>query len=246
MRCSTEKRLLIVATFLVATSLASPLFAQSSLLTPSSPSLAPSLRTTLAFPPGTFEPERSALRTFAAETQEWHHARTLLSPGDLRRLDLEYVRYTLQTEFVSDPFRDPFYDRTRDRVRGAYVKMYREILERQYPLDDLVDDALAYRDARRGGSGSRSAAPDEPSWRMKVSPRVAIGSNGYLGTRLSMPYTGITGLDRMSLNVRHGVFDGEWAVGLRYSAARRFLQLERVAGDDDTGDRYTATVVMRF
>ena len=182
------------------------------------------------------------LRDLTSETQEWHQVRGMLSSSDLRKLDAAYVRFTLQSQFLTSPERDPFYDRTRDAVRGGYLKLYREILERQYPLDDLVDEVIAYRQS----GGRASSAAEGPSWRLRVSPRLAVGSHGYLGARVSLPATGITRLDRLQLNVRHGVFDREWALGLRYAEGRRFFQLERVAGDDDTGERYTATVVLRF
>jgi len=183
----------------------------------------------------------------AAETLEWQHLRALMGPGDLRRLDAAYVRFNLMSQFISDPERDPFYDRTRETVRAGYMKMYREILQRQYPIDELIDDALAARAARYSG-GNRGAIADGngSTWRLKVAPRVAVGSNGYLGVRLSLPNTGIARLDHLQLNMRHGVFEPEWAVGLRYAQGPRFLQLERVTGDETTGQRYTLTVALRF
>jgi len=200
-------------------------------------------------PPRTFDLGRPPLDALDAQTAEWRYLRALMGPGDLRRLDAVYVRFNLQSQFWTDPERDPFYDRTRDTVRAGYMKMYREILQRQYPVDELVDDALAALAARRGYAGhSGRAGGDRESttWRLKVSPRVAVGSNGYLGVRLSLPNTGIDRLDHLQLNLRHGVFEQEWAVGLRYAHGPRFLQLERVAGDRKSGERYTATVALRF
>ena len=237
MRCPSTTRRFLAALLPAAALTASPLFAAEA-----------TRGLAAVHPPGTFDlrrpPAESAL---TAETQEWRQLRALVGPGDLRRLDAAYVRFNLQSQFSSDPERDPFYDRTRDAVRAGYLKMYREILERQYPVDDLLDDALAaLRSSRRRGGGAAAEGPSGPSWRLKVAPRVAVGSNGYLGVRLALPDTGIHGIDRLRLNLRHNVFDGEWALGLRYSHGPRFLQLERVAGDVETGDRYTATVALRF
>ena len=211
-----------------------------------SPAAAQDLRTVM-HPPRIFDLDTTPPPSFTTDAQEWRLARSLLSPGDLRKLDLEFVRFNLQSQFLTDPEHDPFYDRTRETVRGSYLKVYREILRRQYPLDELIEDAWANRaSARAGGGGGEPGEPDGPSWRVRVSPRVAIGSHGYLGTRLSLPYSGNRWLERMALNLRHGIRDDEWAVGLRYSQRGRFLQLERVADDPGSGDRYTLTVALRF
>src|SRR5262245_20202803 len=154
--------------------------------------------------PRTFDLDRPPLGDdLVEETQEWRHLRALMGPGDLRKLDAVYVRFNLMSQFISDPERDPFYDRARETVRAGYMKMYREILQRQYPIDELLDDALAARAARRGGgSADFAGVGDEGSrWRLKLAPRVALGSNGYLGVRLSLPNTGIARLDHLQLNM---------------------------------------------
>ena len=243
MRCPTALPLrhLCAAALTIATLCASPLRADG----PASTQELARFR----FQP-TFDLGRPPLGAeLAAETQEWRHMRALMGPGDLRRLDAAYVRFNLMSQFTTDPERDPFYDRTRETVRAGYMKMYREILERQYEIDDLLDSVRAARAARRmddGGGGGGEARGESSPWHLKVAPRVAIGSNGYLGVRLSLPNTGIARLDHLQLSMRHGVFEPEWAVGLRYAHGPRFLQLERVAGDETSGERYTLTVAMRF
>jgi hypothetical protein len=208
---------------------------------------AQSLRSAVMHPRPIFEPGTTPPPAFTTDNQEWRLVRSMLSPGDLRKLDLEFVRFNLQAQFLSDPEHDPFYDRTRETVRGSYLKVYKEILRRQYPLDELIEDAWANRASAR--IGDRAVGDDDGGkspWRVRVSPRVAIGSSGYLGTRLSLPNAGNRWLERMALNMRHGVFEDEWAVGVRYSERGRFLQLERVDGDPKSGDRYTMTVALRF
>lgn len=214
--------------------------------TPAQQTQAQNLRAAVMQPAPTFEPGTPPRPSFTSDTQEWRLVRSLLSPGDLRKLDLAFVRFNLQAQFTSNPELDPFYDRTRETVRGSYLKVYREILRRQYPLDELIEDAWANRaSARIGGRAVGDDDGDSP-WRVRFSPRVAIGSNGYLGARLSLPNVGNRRLERMALNLRHGVFEDEWAVGVRYSERGRFLQLERVDGDPKSGDRYTLTVALRF
>ncbi len=245
MRSRSLLRLFVIAALTAAVLTVSPLLAAD----PFATSATDPLFATNTRPAGTFDLGRPPLDAINAETQEWRHLRALVGPGDVRRLDAVYVRFNLQSQFWTDPERDPFYDRTRDTIRAGYLKMYREILQRQYPVDELVDDALAAIAARRGRTGRAGAAAGDGSsstWRLRVSPRVAVGSNGYLGVRLSLPNTGIERLDHVQLNLRHGVFEQEWAVGLRYAHGPRFLQLERVAGDRKSGDRYTATVALRF
>lgn len=203
------------------------------------------LRAAVMQPKPTFEPG-TPTPLFTTDAQEWHLVRSLLSPGDLRKLDLAFVRFNLQAQFAGDPELDPFYDRTRETVRGSYLKVYREILRRQYPLDELIEDAWANRASARIGGRAVGGGADASPWRVRIAPRVAIGSNGYLGARLSLPNIGNRRLERMALNLRHGVFEDEWAVGVRYSGRGRFLQLERVDGDPKSGDRYTLTVALRF
>lgn len=243
MQRSTAIHRIFAAAFVAAvlTAIASPLLAIEPAPTPEKP--------TKIRVPRTFDLDRPPIGAdLVAETQEWQHLRALMGPGDLRRLDSVYVRFNLMSQFISDPERDPFYDRTRETVRAGYMKMYREILQRQYPIDELIDDALAARAARRGsGSADFGGVGDEGSpWRLKIAPRVAVGSNGYLGVRMSLPNTGIARLDHLQLNMRHGVFEPEWALGLRYADGPRFVQLERVTGDETSGERYTLTVALRF
>ncbi len=243
MRCPTANRRILAAALAAAalTVTTSPLFAIEPAPTRERP--------TQMWVPRSFDLDRPPIADdLVAETQEWQHLRALMGPGDLRKLDVVYVRFNLMSQFISDPERDPFYDRTRETVRAGYMKMYREILQRQYPIDELIDDALAARAARRGtGSADFGGAGGEGSpWRLKIAPRVAVGSNGYLGARLSLPNTGIARLDHLQLNMRHGVFEPEWALGLRYADGPRFVQLERVTGDETSGERYTLTVALRF
>jgi hypothetical protein len=179
------------------------------------------------------------LRLFVAETRHWGHLRGMLSSGDRRKLDAGTVRFHMHSQFWTDPESDPFFDRTRDDVRAGYVKLYREMLERQLPLDDLLDEAL------RSPAGE-SAGRTGPSWRLDVAPRLAVGSHGYLGARFSLPDTGITGIDRFSVQMSRGFGGEESSMGLRYSHGPRFVQLERATGDRETGERYSATVVLRF
>lgn len=242
MRCLTATQRFVAAAFtaVVLTVIAAPLFAIE-------PAPAPEKPTHIRLPRN-YDLDRPPIANdLTEETLEWQHLRALMGPGDLRKLDAVYVRFNLMSQFLSDPERDPFYDRARETVRAGYMKMYREILQRQYPIDELIDDALAARAARRGSSFGSDAGDDGASrWRLKLAPRVALGSNGYLGARLSLPNTGIARLDHLQLNMRHGVLDPEWAVGLRYANGPRFVQLERVANDESSGERYTLTVALRF
>jgi hypothetical protein len=176
-----------------------------------------------------------------AELAQGRRLRSIVGGRAQRKLAEAHVRFDLHSQFSSDPERDPFYDRTRSAVRSGYLKLYKEMLRQQLPLDDLVERAIDSRVRTSGADGS-----DGRSWRLRVSPRVAIGKNGYLGARLSLPRTGLQKLDHMQLNVRRNTSSDEWALGVRYSDGPRFFQLERVAGDDETGMRYSATVVLRF
>jgi len=179
------------------------------------------------------------LRQVAAETRYWSHMSALLGKGDHRKLAAAQMRFQIQSAFYRDPVSDPFYDRSRDAVRDGYLKLYREIMRREY-VSEFVDEELHNRlGGDLGGENSR--------WQMRLSPRLAIGSHGYLGAHLSFPKAGYAPLTNFSLYVRHGIADdNEMALALRYQKGNRYWQLERVTGDPETGARVGASVVLRF
>jgi hypothetical protein len=178
------------------------------------------------------------LRQVAAETRYWSHMSALLGKGDHHKLAAAQMRFQIQSAFYSDPVMDPFYDRSRDAVRDGYLKLYKEIMRREY-VSDLLDEEFHQRfGGDIGGAHS--------SWRMRLSPRVAIGSHGYLGAHLSLPKAAYAPLTNFSVYVRHGISDDEMSLALRYQKGNRYWQLERVTGDPDTGKRVGASVVLRF
>ncbi len=182
-------------------------------------------------------------RQAAAEARHWNQLRRMLSPGDQRKLAVASGRYDVQSHFGSDPELDPLFDRTRETVRSSYIRVYREKLQREYPLDRLLAQALRSRLAAPGQSAHGDTSR---SWRLDVSPRLALGSRGYVGIRLAIPRSGFERLGRFSAQLDRGYADGETSMSLRYSYQRRFLEVGRVSGDRRSGDRYSATVALRF
>lgn len=163
-----------------------------------------------------------------------------LDPADRQRLAEARVRLQLQPLFYPHPSHDPSHEWALRTVREGYLKMYRETMEERFPLDGLLEQRMGRR------FRSLPAAGGGPSWRPLVSPRVALGSHGYVGVRLSFPHAGLPGLERATFQVRQGLEDGETAIGVRYADGPRFFQFERVTGDARRGDQYTASIRLRF
>jgi hypothetical protein len=182
------------------------------------------------------------LRAMLTDLAPWRRAGKLLGLREQRKLNAASARIELQSRFVRNPESDPYYDESRDQVRGSYLKLYREMLREDF-LDDWIDDAFAGRG--RTPAGTEAAADDTPSWHVRVVPRLALGSHGSVGAKLSLPEVGVEPLDHLSLGVRRGFAGDEWGLSLRYSAGPRFLQLESANGGRD-GKRYAATLVFRF
>jgi hypothetical protein len=185
-------------------------------------------------------PEAPAVRDLEEETRSWSRVEGMIGSGERRRMAEARQRVALQPMFFDDPELDPNHEWLRRAVRDGYVKLYRELLEERFPLDAALERGVRsrLRPAEREG--------DEPSWRPLLSPRLAVGSHGYLGLRLRFPDTGFRELEHVTLQVRQGFSDGESAVGLRYSNGPRYVQVESVTGDRETGKRYGATFRIRF
>ena len=185
-------------------------------------------------------PEAPAVRDLEEETRSWSRVEGMLGSGDRRRMAEVRRLVAMQPIFFDDPEADPNHEWLRRAVRDGYVKLYREMLEERFPLDAALERGV------RSRFRPEERESDEPSWRPLLSPRLAVGSHGYLGLRVRLPDTGIRGLEHVTLQVRRGFSDGESAVGLRYSHGQRFFQLESVSGDRETGKRYSASFRLRF
>jgi hypothetical protein len=67
-----------------------------------------------------------------------------------------------------------------------------------------------------------------------------------VSTRLTLSDGHAAWVQRVSLELR-GDAEGELGIALRYrDGERRFVQLERVTGDRETGERVAASVALRF
>ena len=182
-----------------------------------------------------YEPPRHlrAERELEADARHWAWVERLLPASQLRRLERARVHFELQSQFLLDPDTDPRFDAARHNVRDSYLELYREIFEREFPLDA----AFAAADPNRSPDGSH---------RLRVSPRLSLGSDGYYGAKLLLPRAGRRRLDHLSFHVLQGMERDRVAVGLKYDDGPRYFQLEHVDAGDDEGDSWLATARLRF
>jgi hypothetical protein len=179
-----------------------------------------------------------SLRRVAAETRYWSRLSSLLGSGDLRRLHQAQNRFQVEAAFSDDPLQDPLYEHNRNTVRDGYLKLYKEVLRREY-VQNFVDDTL------RQHLGSELKSPGE-SWGLRISPRLAIGRHGYVGATFDAPHSPSEHLQNFSLQVQHGIGDSEMHMGLSYGKGNKYWEIERVTGDPSTGARVAGSFVLRF
>lgn len=175
----------------------------------------------------------------------------LLGRGRVRRLDEARFQLHLAADdwdlrnLTDDPYN---YERTKDAVLSSYVKIQREILEDAFQIEERFDawvDRVTHREER----SASSSGPRPRSYRLRISPRISVGSRDYLGVKLRLPYTRNVVFDSLSFKVRHYFDEDRTAFMLKYDDDDIFLHLEyepdtELAGDEVRGDQVKLS--MRF
>ncbi|MDA8019058.1 MAG: hypothetical protein MPN21_16575 [Thermoanaerobaculia bacterium] len=175
----------------------------------------------------------------------------LLGKGRVRRLDEARFQLHLAADDwdLRDLNDDPYhYERTKDAVLSSYLKIQREVLEEAFRVEERFDawlDRVSRRDPapRRG---LRETYRGVRSFRLRISPRVGLGSSDYLGVKLRMPYTGFPTLDRLSLRVRHEFDEDRSSFLVKYDSDDLFLQLEIEPDLELEGDQVSLSLRLTF
>lgn len=174
----------------------------------------------------------------------------LLGKGRVRRLDEARFQLHLAADDwdLRDLDDDPTYERTKDAVLSSYLKIQREILEDAFQieerLDAWVDRKLYGDDADR--RDSRRPSERERSYKLRISPRISVGSHDYLGVKLRMPYTGHEFFDRLSFRMRHHFDEDRPSYILKYDSDDIFVDLEFEPGLEFVGDQVSLSLRLWF
>ena len=140
--------------------------------------------------------------------------------GEHRHQRLAVARYHLRTEdFGRSLADDPnALDETTDILRNCVGKLAREYLERRLDLDRF--------ERRR-----ERPAPEPGKFRLRFSPRVALGGdNASLGARMRLVSGSDSLWSRFALGYTERLERDEHSVYLQYQSADTFLRLEHVDG----------------
>ncbi|HVS01255.1 MAG TPA: hypothetical protein VMT16_00670 [Thermoanaerobaculia bacterium] len=174
--------------------------------------------------------------------REWQATESLLGSSRQRRVRAVRDRARLLSGFFLTEPAELEREEVRDFVRDAYVKLYRETLGARFPFEERLEEYLEQRFSVGAGGEERGAGG--ASWSPRLSPRVAVGSGGYAGLKVSLPRAPNPVMSSMSLQLRES-FDGDegsW-LGLKYDDGRRLIALEHTE-DERHGRRFGLT--MRF
>lgn len=175
----------------------------------------------------------------------------LLGKGRVRRLDEARFQLHLAADDwdLRDLNDDPYnYERTKDAVLSSYLKIQREILEDAFQIEERFDawiDRKLQRDEREARDDSRGSMRGR-SYRVRISPRVSVGSNDYLGIKFRMPYADNTFLDHLSFRVRHHFDEDRASFLVKYDSDDVFLHLEFEPDLEGLGDQVSLSFRLWF
>lgn len=168
--------------------------------------------------------------------------------GRSRQRRLEEARFHLHLSYDDWELRtlddNPYaYERMKDSVLSAYVKLQREILEDAFQIEERLDrwvDGLTGYEERRERIASRPGR----SYHLRISPRFSVGGNEYMGLKFRLPYTGNGFLDHFSFRVRHYFDRDQPRIMLKYDDDDTFIHLEYEPDTNEEGDKIGLS--MRF
>ena len=173
----------------------------------------------------------------------------LLGKGRARDLDVARFQLHLASddwdlrELNDDSYS---YEQTKDTVLKTYLKLQREILEESFQIEQRLD---AWVDRKLGSdreANRHNLRVDGRSYKMRVSPRVSVGSHDYLGVKLRMPYTGSTFFNHLNFRVRHHFDEDRTSFIFKYDADRVYVSMEIEPDLDRYGDQVGITLRFEF
>lgn len=166
----------------------------------------------------------------------------LLGPSRLRRL--ERARFHLQMS-AYEPFQElsdkpATFDEVRDTLKGAYLKLVQESLEEKLSIDAFLD-----RLGERVDAGGSQAAGG--SLKLRISPRLNLGGNGYLGVKLGLRSSTASSLwARPSLELRQRLEEPGFSIGLKFDDGDRYFLLEHQSDHRQRGESWSLDFRLTF
>lgn len=164
----------------------------------------------------------------------------LLGPSRLRRL--ERARFHLQMS-ADLPFQElsdkpANFDEVRDTLKGAYLKLVQESLEEKLSIDAFLD--------RLGERIGADGAPGDGSVRLRISPRLNLGGNGYLGVKLGLRSRSSSLWAHPSLELRQRLEEPGFSIGLKFDDGDRYFLLEHQSDHRQRGESWSLDFRLTF
>ena len=172
----------------------------------------------------------------------------ILGKGRVQRLDEARFQLHLASDDwdLRDLNDDEYsYERTKDTVLSTYLKLQREILEDAFQIEQRLD-AWVDRKLDRDRGERYDVRTRGRSFKMRVSPRLSVGSSDYLGVKLRMPYTGNRLFDHLSFRVRHHFDEDRTSFIFKYDADKVYVAMEIEPEMEFVGDQYGLSLRLYF
>lgn len=173
----------------------------------------------------------------------------LLGKGRVRELDVARFQLHLAADDwdLRDLSDDSYsYEQTKDTVLKTYLKLQREILEESFQIEERLDAWVDRKLGHDRDASRHNMRTEGRSYKMRVSPRVSVGSHEYLGVKLRMPYTDNTFFNHFNFRVRHHFDEDRTSFIFKYDADRVYVSMEIEPDLDRYGDQVGITFRFEF
>lgn len=180
--------------------------------------------------------QRSALRQ-ALGHDRWRRL------GDARfQLQLREVQgYSEHRDLRDLPM---IYEQVEDSLRSNFGKLARDYVEERLGIDDMLDRGRDRLRGRLRGDEADEPAGGSSSSGLRISPRVSIGNDSYLGAKFQLRSSPF--LRRFGLRVSQSLDSDELALKLTYEHGLRRLYFEQRLEDPERGDTTVVGLRMAF
>lgn len=126
------------------------------------------------------------------------------------------------------------YEQVEDSLRSNFGKLARDYVEERLGFDDWLDRKRDRLRGRSDDSEDEDGDGERRSSGIRVSPRVSLGSNSYLGAKLQLRSSPL--LSRFGLRMSHAIDGSDMGLKLTYDKGPQRFLLEQRFNHPERGD----------
>jgi hypothetical protein len=191
------------------------------------------------------DPAVSMSRDWRADLRQRSALREVLGYDRWRRLgDARFQLQLRQLQGYSEhrDLRDLpiIYEQVEDSLSSNFRKLARDYVEQRLGLDEMIERKRERLRSRLHGDGDG----EESSSGLRISPRLSLGSNSYLGAKFQLRSSPF--LRRFGLRVSHSFDSDEMALKLMYEKGEQRFFVEHRFDDPDRGDTTAFSLRLGF